>query len=91
MTITKKPRLVEKGNLPEAEIAALIDKGGSVARQGGKKSAQNKQQFIQLRLNPDFLAQIDEALKKRKVKIPRHTWILEALCEKLEREGGEVG
>lgn len=82
MTITKKPRTPKA--LPEAEIAALIEKGGSVAR----KEEKNKPQLLQLRLDRDLLTSIDAALHQRKVKIPRHTWILEALHEKLEREGG---
>jgi len=84
MTITKKPRPPKA--LPEAEIAALIDKGGSVARKEEKNP--DKPQLLQLRLDRDLLASIDAALHQRKVKIPRHTWILEALHEKLEREGG---
>ena len=85
MTITKKPQLTEaKASLPEAEIAALIEKGGSPARQGEK----TKPQFIQLRLDRELLTSIDTVLHQRKVKIPRHTWILEALYEKLEREEG---
>ncbi len=81
MTITKKPRASEAQALPEAEIAVLIEKGGSVARQ-----EKTKPQFLQLRLDRDLLTSIDAALHQRKVKIPRHTWILEALYEKLERE-----
>lgn len=85
MTITKKPQLTEaKASLPEAEITALIEKGGSVARQEGKI----KPQLIQLRLDRELLSSIDAVLHQRKVKIPRHTWMLEALYEKLEREEG---
>lgn len=96
MTITKKPKLAEaKGSgsqLPESAVHALIEKGGSVAkREGGEKRPEHKPQFIQLRLDRDFLTKIDAVLHKRKVKTPRHTWILEALYEKLEREGGDVG
>ena len=32
------------------------------------------------------LAQIDSTVKQRAIRIPRHTWILEAIAEKLERE-----
>ena len=82
MAITKKPAKP----LPEVEIAALIDKGGSVARKEGAKTTQ----FIQLRLDRDLITAIDAALHRRKVKIPRHTWILEALHEKLEREDAKL-
>lgn len=93
MTITKKPRATEakatSPTIPETDIQALIEKGGSVAHKGGgDKHPENKPQFIQLRLDRDFLTRIDTVLHQRKVRIPRHTWILEALNEKLEREGG---
>jgi len=96
MTITKKPKLAETkvsgSQLPESAVHALIEKGGSVAkREVGEKRPEHKPQFIQLRLDRDFLTKIDAVLHKRKVKTPRHTWILEALYEKLEREGGDIG
>lgn len=92
MTITKKPHATEakatSPAIPETDIQALIQKGGSVAQKGGgENSPDNKPQLIQLRLDRDFLTRIDSILHQRKVKIPRHTWILEALYEKLEREG----
>ncbi len=79
MAITKKP-----APRPEAEIAALIQKGGSVP-QGNKRT-----QYIQLRLDRELLGAIAAVLHRRKVKIPRHTWILEALHEKLEREDAKL-
>jgi hypothetical protein len=33
-----------------------------------------------------ILDEIDALLKKKIIRMPRHTWMLEALCEKLERE-----
>ncbi len=41
---------------------------------------------VQLRLAKGKLRQIDEVLKRRKVKVSRHVWLLEAIEEKLERE-----
>ena len=79
MAITKKP-----APRPEAEIAALIQKGGSVP-QGNKPT-----QYIQLRLDRELLGAIDAVPHRRKIKIPRHTWILEALHEKLEREDAKL-
>ena len=81
MAITKKP-----APRPEAEIAALIQKGGSVPQDTPPKPTQ----YIQLRLDRELLGAIDAALHRRKVKIPRHTWILEALHEKLEREDAKL-
>lgn len=87
MTITKKPRASETlSAIPEANIQALIEKGGSVARKGEEKKNPDKPQLLQIRIDRAFLNRIDAALHRRKVKTPRHTWILEALYEKLERE-----
>ena len=90
MTITKKPRTSDKTSkaaIPEAEIQALIEKGGSVARAGeGKPSNDNKPQLVQLRLDRHLVERIDATLETRLVKIPRHTWLLEAVHEKLARE-----
>jgi len=41
---------------------------------------------VQLRLSKGKLEEIDDALNKRKVKVSRHVWLLEAIEEKLERE-----
>ena len=42
---------------------------------------------ILVRVPAEMLGRIEAALKGRPVRIPRHTWILEALHEKLAREG----
>lgn len=91
MTITKKPRASDKtpkAAIPETEIQALIEKGGSVASRGGegKPSNDNKPQLVQLRLDRHLVERIDATLETRVVKIPRHTWLLEAVHEKLARE-----
>jgi len=41
---------------------------------------------ILLRIPSHIKQQLDTVLKARPVKIPRHTWILEAIHEKLVRE-----
>ena len=43
--------------------------------------------LVQLRLLPALVEKIDAAVKARLIKIPRHTWLLEAVMEKLKREG----
>ena len=62
---------------------ALIRKGGSVA--AGEDGKANPITVV-LRLPADFLPRIDRAVQARKIKTPRHTWLLEAVLEKLERE-----
>jgi len=41
-----------------------------------------------VRLPEELLAEIDALLKQRRVKVPRNTWFLEALVEKIQREKG---
>ena len=79
MAITKKP----EGNKQkdETKINAVISKGGSV----GKSKPPNHQKVL-LRIPGELLEQIDDALASNTIKVPRNTWILEAVAEKLEKE-----
>ena len=43
-------------------------------------------QPLKLRVPRDLVKDIDHLLSQRKPKISRHTWILEALYEKVERD-----
>lgn len=94
MTITKKPRAstsLSKPIMPEADIQALIAKGGSVAQAEERKPLQdNKPQLVQLRLDRHVIDRIDAVLDTRLIKTPRHTWLLEAVHEKLLREEENV-
>ena len=94
MPITPRPR--ENQNPTTAvDVDALIARGGSVASEpppappaapdaakgGGSPTP------VVLRIPPAQLARIEAALGARSVRIPRHTWLLEAVAEKLERDG----
>jgi len=61
---------------------------GSVARSVADPAppATSKPAPVVLRLPPDVLTRIDQAVEARLVKVPRHTWLMEAVIEKLERE-----
>jgi hypothetical protein len=78
-----KPALVAAG--AAVDVDALINKGGSVARIA-PEPAISKPAPVVLRIPPDVLARIDQAVEARRVKVPRHTWLMEAVIEKLERE-----
>lgn len=80
MTISSKPKS------KNADVEALINKGGSVAAAEPELLNPDAKFQMQLRLPADALARIEAVIKKRNVKPPRHTWILEAIYEKLERE-----
>ena len=85
MSIAKKPKTTSSQS--EADVQALIEKGGSSARKNKKKEKQQRDVVpISLRLPREFSERIETVLEKRALKIPRHTWLLEAVIEKLERE-----
>lgn len=76
---------MERPEQNEQQIAALIEQGGSVAtKEAGQGSGAKK---VQLRVPLPLLTQIDQSLAKRGMLSPsRHSWLLEACIEKLERE-----
>ena len=80
MAISKKP--TAKTQPSEAEIHAIIEKGGSVAAAPNESGKKN----LQLRLEADLIEKIDSARKIKAVPPSRHTWILEAIFEKLQKE-----
>lgn len=85
MAISRKP----KPSTPQGQnvdIDALIHKGGSVAGEGATPGRQ-KLMPVMLRLPPAMLEKVDAAVQARVVPTPRTTWIMEAIAEKLEREG----
>lgn len=84
MAITRKPKQ-SSGAVPKTvDVDALISKGGSVA---GKNAGQGKDAVpVILRLPEDILQKVDASVQARRIKTPRHTWLLEAVLEKLERE-----
>ena len=85
MSISKKPKA--KAETSEAEVQALISKGGSPASSSqGKKFGKKDIVPVTLRLPAELTRRIEMVLQKRAFKIPRHTWLLEAVIEKLERE-----
>lgn len=87
MSIRRKPlkqKDESKVNMDEAKINAVINKGGSAP-----KGAADTRTTVQamLRLKPDLLERIEVAAASRPVYTSRHSWMVEALLEKLKREG----
>lgn len=70
------------------DVEALINKGGSAPVRESSKPSQSGTTPIILRLPTELLQQVDSLLKNRPVRLPRHTWILEAVYEKMKRESG---
>jgi len=79
MAIARKPNRTAP---PAVDVDALIGRGGSPAG----NAEEGKPAAILLRIPPDLMARLEASLKGRPVKLPRHTWILEAIHEKLTRE-----
>lgn len=69
----------------KADVSNFINKGLDTPS-SKRNNDDNEISRLQLRLPKTKVQQIDEALSKKRVKISRHHWILEAIEEKLERE-----
>jgi len=84
MPITTKPKPTVP---PRVDVDALISRGGGVAEKEPKPDKkEGATSPVVLRIPAHLLTRIDEALASRLLKTPRHTWLLEAVLEKLERE-----
>ena len=83
MAITRKPAPVRPA--PAVDVEDLINRGGSTP---AREEAPESDQVVPviLRLPASMLKSIDRAVRSRPVRIPRHTWLLEAVHEKLSRE-----
>lgn len=82
MAITRKPKS-SAATVP-LDIDALINKGGSSPTP--EVAARAPTVPLVLRLPSEVLSQVDAAVKARPIRTPRHTWILEAIHEKLRGE-----
>lgn len=69
----------------DAAIKALIEKGGSSPSSVTKENAKDEvdARRVQLRIPAQLIADIDKSVQSRPIRIPRHTWILEAIYDKL--------
>jgi len=86
MAISRKPKRTGSDATKRVDVDALIRKGGSVA---GKNGGQERDAVpVILRVPEDILEKVDASVQARRIKTPRHTWLLEAVLEKLERESG---
>lgn len=86
MAVTRKPKAKPEQQAP-VDVDALIRKGGSVA--GGDDTSMKetpKVTSVILRVPSEIIERVDEAVQGRRIKTPRHTWLLEAIVEKLDRE-----
>jgi hypothetical protein len=87
MAISRKPvRAVPIAG--SVDVDALINKGGTAPAREAERTdvtAGNVSPIV-LRLPTSLLAQVDALIKARPLRIPRHTWLVEAVYEKIRRE-----
>lgn len=69
----------------DKEVEKLIRSGALVKEDRQEK----KDQFISLRVPCELLEKVDEAVRTTVTRIPRTSWILEAIHEKLKRLSNE--
>ena len=83
MPVSRKPQRPQAASAG-VDVDALIRKGGSVPEE--QPSADKRKIVpVTLRIPAGLLKQVDAHLSKQPVPLPRHTWILEAVHEKLSR------
>ncbi len=93
MAITAKP---QKPSTPSVDVEALINKGGSVAAplasnenavaDSAPQSDESETKAVLLRIPADILQTVDAQIKDKRPRVPRHTWILEAMLQRIERD-----
>ena len=86
MPLRRKPAPAAS-DVDERLIDDLIDKGGTVAVDT-PPPAEARRASLHLRLDLALVARIDKARARRTVPPSRIIWIVEALLEKLARDGG---
>lgn len=85
MAISRRPKPTT--SKPGAvDVDALINKGGSVAGNGKGQPKEKGTTPVIVRVPDQLLEKVDTAVQARPIKTPRHTWLLEAIIEKLDRE-----
>ncbi len=89
MAITRKPNASPPR--PDPDIDELIRRGGTAPGQGRERDAESEAIAVIVRIPAKMLADIDRSVKARQIRTPRHTWLLEAIVEKLDREVGAGG
>lgn len=72
-----------------ADVEAFINKGGSVATEAApaEKAAKAPQHPLKFPAG-DLFDRLERARSASDVKLPRNTWILQAIAEKLARDRG---
>ncbi len=88
MALSRKPKKEKVNPVQEEKVKELILKGGSSPQDEVKTIAplEDEIKFVQLRVPVSQLNRIDALVKERPGKLSRHTWIMEAIAEKIKRD-----
>ena len=82
MSVARRPKRPQ--TFDETQVTVHIDKGGTAVGHTAQAPIQNLP--VALRI-PGLLAErFTRALEDNMTRMPGHTWILEAIVEKLDRE-----
>ncbi len=83
-----KPMRTPPGRKPAgaANAGATAKRAVGGARRARGAATEARPVTVSLRIPGDVAARVDRSVRSRPVKIPRHTWLLEAVVEKLDRE-----
>jgi hypothetical protein len=98
MALSSKPiRPALKPSEPADPIEAFIAKGGSVPQAeplapapfaAPEPAAKGAQHPLKFPADSDLFERLERARKGSAVRLPRNTWVLQAIAEKLARDGG---
>jgi hypothetical protein len=85
--ITKKPSRVQRipGQVDADQVDAVIHRGGTPA---ASLASPDRAVPVALRVPQGLLSSVDRLVRSRRIRVPRHSWILEAIQEKVDREVG---
>lgn len=85
MALSAKP--ARPSARPADAVEAFISKGGSVAAAApADKATKGAQHPLKFPSDSDLFDRMEQARKGSPVKLPRNTWILQAIAEKLQRD-----
>ena len=96
MALSAKPiRPAPRTAEPPDPIEAFIAKGGSVPQAEApspaasvEPTAKGAQHPLKFPADSDLFDRLERARKGSAVRLPRNTWVLQAIAEKLARDGG---
>jgi hypothetical protein len=83
MALSKK---ISTNSTNHPNVEKLILKGGTSGAQDTDLPEDEDVKRVQLRVPTAKLDQINKAVRRRPGRLSRHTWIMEAIEEKLQRD-----